>query len=112
MRFIFENGGRTGVRDVEALADALDRWTLKTGALFVDFAPSYDQPGEMIRTVERLQNELYEGSDPEDLIGHWVVRGVREECVQYAEAIWAECEALAIARSLGQSKSGKRGAAL
>lgn len=111
MRFIFENGGRSGVRDVEALGHALESWTLKTGALLVDFAASNDQAGEVIRTVERLQNDLYGGGDPEDSVRHWM-GGMREECAQYAEAIWADCESLAIDRSLGQPKSGKRGAAL
>lgn len=56
MRFIFENGGRSGMRDVEALAhglevmvDGLQRW----GNLLVDHSPSFSGAGELFREYHK-----------------------------------------------------------
>lgn len=40
MRFLFQGGGRTGVADIESLADALSsRPDANTGDLFVELVP-------------------------------------------------------------------------
>ena len=61
MRFRFEHGGRSGIRDPEALGFALEQYILddgRFGLLLVDFADTNDQPGELFRAKDLLISDL------------------------------------------------------
>ena len=91
MRLLFENGGRGGMRDAEAVAGCLGAWTPKTGPLYAEiglqnsawwFDKDSPQP-ILLRTVEQLA-EIASTPARHDAIG---------------AMLWAEAEALALQAS-------------
>ena len=101
MRFLFENGGRSGMRDAEALADHLETCGMheeghQWGTLLVDFAATNDQPGEVFRTVDQWQAETREA-----FLGRkeWQA-ALKVLAFQY----WAEAEAMELARTVKPPK--------
>lgn len=113
MRFRFENGGRSGIRDPEAfgfaLAQYVDDWC-QFGDLLVDFAMTNDQPGELFRPKHLLladlshtighARELARGAARVDLAGAYAALAAR---------YWVEAEAKLLARTapIKRRRAGK-----
>lgn len=99
MRFLFENGGRSGIRDVEALAHALEAYNNEGratfGRLLVDYSESKSGPGVEFRAVRVLLADMSAAMDaaikakkgtgmPPDLATMWAAMAMR---------YWTEAEA-------------------
>ncbi len=103
MRFVFEEGGRSGCRNCEVLADFMETFEERTppksivapatlsflhaGELRVHFEETLDGPGELFRTVQKQWSD-------------WVRANNEGKTLRdVAAAYWAEAEAMAIERS-------------
>lgn len=106
MRFLFENGGRSGMRAAEDMGHGLKTW-LKSpefGCLYLDFSLSYDGLGELFRTEDQMTDDLA------DVLQAIKVRDRVQGMLTYAQeaeasemvglSYWAEAEALGLARSI------------
>lgn len=88
MRLLFENGGRGGMKDAEAVAGCLAGWTPKIGALYAEVGPQnsawwFDKNSPqpvMLRSAEQLV-EILKDKARYDSIG---------------AILWAEAEALVL----------------
>jgi hypothetical protein len=113
MRFRFEHGGRSGIRDPEAFGFALDQYVEdhgRFGDLLVDFAATNDQPGELFRAKHVLLNDLSNaigdarerarGAARVDLAGAYSALAAR---------YWAEAEAMLLARTAPPKRRRRRG---
>lgn len=109
MRFIFENGGRSGIRDVEAFAHALEAYNndgrASFGRLLVDHSPIKSGPGEEFRAVHVLLADMSAAIQaafdakkgtgmPPDMDAMWA---------NLASRYWAEAEAVELARVSAES---------
>lgn len=103
MRFLFENGGRSGC-DIEALSWALkcyseDGGKSQLGALLVDFSATNDQPGELLRNTLVLLNDISTAIGRAREAGGWRGPNMRVEVWdKLANLYWAEAEAMVLAR--------------
>ena len=79
MRLLFENGGRTGMRDAEAVGGGLGLWSPAFGALYVE-------PNHFL---------LRSAADLADLVKS-------EDLDAVGAALWAEAEALTEAAKLAE----------
>lgn len=115
MRFVFENGGRTGCLTCEALADYMEGFIWHTpqqpmsiepgkthifaaGDMRVDFSPGANGPGELFREAGRLRVQLIAANARSDDTGG--------ELRQLAASYWAEGEAMEIARAVPLGRPG------
>lgn len=110
MRFLFEGGGRSGVRSAEDLGYALEAYcndNLHLRDMLVDFSPTNDQPAKLFRCKDDLLHDITveigacRESKPSilhgpDLPAMWQRLGGR---------YWAEAEALELSRVAAASPS-------
>ncbi len=116
MRFLFEGGGRSGMRDVEALAHGLETWCdgfnqSRWRGLAVDHSPSFNCRGELFRELAPLLAEVSAAIEAErarrptvpgpDMPAMW--RGL-------AQRLWIEAETAELVRTanMGEPKAAKR----
>ena len=110
MRFRFEHGGRSGIRDPEAMAFALEQYLAdggRFGDLLVDFSATNDRPGELFRAKDALFSDLVKAATAADeakLHADVIFRVL-------ADRYWAEGEATLLERTAPPSPDrGRRGA--
>jgi hypothetical protein len=103
MRFRFEHGGRSSIRDPEALVFALEHYCDdggKSGALLVDFAATNDQPGEQFRATHVMLHEMSVAIGAAREAAGWRGPDLRRDVwVPLANRYWAEGEATLLART-------------
>lgn len=107
MRFIIEGGGRSGVRTAEALGYALETYhndNNTLGDLYVDFAKSHDQPGNLFRQKHVLLQEMTSSiaqaiamakPNPANLSVMWQ---------NFGEWYWAEAERMVLSTETTKSR--------
>lgn len=103
MRFIFENGGPTGLRSLDLFKHALvgfyhDKGV--AGALLVDLSPTLDGAGEEFRAGHALMSEIrgaMREAEAKSEDGHMPDWGMM--WAGLASRYWAEAEAMGIARA-------------
>lgn len=112
MRFRFEHGGRSGIRDPEAMGFALESYCDdggQFGALLVDFAASNDQRGELFRDKLRLLNDMSAAIGAAREAAGWRGPDMRHDVwMPLAARYWAEAEAMLIARTAGPKRRRSR----
>lgn len=117
MRFVFENGGRSGCQSAEALADYMEEFVRFTpqqpmsiqpgrieifdaGRLMVDFSPGRNGPGETFREAGRVRLQILKAVQAADTEGER-----RAALRKLAASYWAEGEALELSRATEASAS-------
>lgn len=103
MRFLFEGGGRSGVRSAEDLGYALEAYcndNLHLRDMLVDFSPTNDQPAKFFRCKADLLHditvEIGACRESKASPAMWQRLGGR---------YWAEAEALELSRVAADSPS-------
>lgn len=87
MRFVFENGGRTGCLSMEALMDYMEMiGEGGAGEIWIDFSPSKSGRGQLFKTHEQMKEDYLLTMDSRKL-------GAR---------YWAEGEAIEVASATEQ----------
>lgn len=105
MRFVFENGGRGGMRDAEALSHGMAIWLLSQnmGALFVDFSVGRDQKGELFCSVEELRKALGDARRHALLERFPNQESLDAAYAKVANHYWAKAEAILLDRVAKES---------
>jgi phage terminase large subunit GpA-like protein len=103
MRLVFENGGRTGMRDVDAASAGIPLWTEQTGALYAELGPQnsawwFDKTTPQPTLLRR-------GEDMAVEIERWRAAGKQYDL---GAQLWAEAEALALDIGPGQATGAIR----
>lgn len=114
MRLLFDNGGRTGMLDIEAASVCISLWEYDTGALRVD------ANGErfLLRSADELRQEIKAiGVEAERLMREDMLlpQPLFELRIKHGKSLWLEAESQVTARLLAasvpkaeaQSKSSK-----
>ena len=98
MRLLFENGGRGGMRDAEAVAGGLGLWSPPIGALYAEVGPQnsawWSDPSSPQPVLLRAAADLVD-----------LVKGADLDAL--GAALWAEAEALALSAEAKPGAAGR-----